>query len=297
MTLHLKAVGERYQHWNTSGVADGMVGGVYPTAIYYIPVNHTGFNGSRYWTYLNVPYADTGSSREQSTWMRFQQIECAGPNKGPPCKLIDWPMYWDTMWFARFPGANKSDTYHQSLITGSFNYSQPSGFYTALLEQRRFWDAELAAEGMMSLSLPSPSSTNGTYLKTQAVHSIVRSMITRQQKWHPRYGTRPGYGSDALHGLPDVFTSTVTAALEMGAMPYAKGVIDNQFKFYVRADGMMNQKGMALPASARVLTLLALYFSYSGGDNEAQALLLQHFDKAEALANWLLSRRCVACSY
>ena len=36
-----------------------------------------------------------------------------------------------------------------------------------------------------------------------------------------RYGTRPGYGSDALHGLPDVFTSTVTAALEMGAMPYA----------------------------------------------------------------------------
>ena len=83
------------RHWNVSGVGDGLVGGVLPTAIFYIPVNHTGFDGTRYWTYLNVPKADMGSSREQGTWMRLQQIECAGPDKKPPCKLLDWPMYWD----------------------------------------------------------------------------------------------------------------------------------------------------------------------------------------------------------
>ena len=38
-----------------------------------------------------------------------------------------------------------------------------AGFYAVLLENRRWWHAELAAEGMMDLSsLPSPSSTNGT---------------------------------------------------------------------------------------------------------------------------------------
>ena len=34
-------------------------------------------------------------------------------------------------------------------------------------------------------------------------------------------------------GLQEVFVSTATAALEVGAMPYAKGLIDNQFKYYV----------------------------------------------------------------
>jgi hypothetical protein len=121
-------------------------------------------------------------------------------------------------------------------------------------------------------------------------------------------GTRPGYGSDALHGMPDVFTSTATAALEMGAMLYAKGVIDNQFSYYVRengvvfdfrsnvtledvigsheasrrvnqwhsarvstfltgwhcklrpnTEGMVTHQGMAIPSTARMLTILALY--------------------------------------
>jgi hypothetical protein len=44
----------------------------------------------------------------------------------------------------------------------------------------------------MEMELPSPASTNGTYLKMQAIHSIVRSMITRQDTFHPRYGTTPG---------------------------------------------------------------------------------------------------------
>ena len=146
----------------------------------------------------------------------------------------------------------------------------------------------------MELSLSSSASTNGTYLKTQAVHSIVRSMISRQDKWHPRYGTTPGYGEDTLHGLPDVFTSTATAALEMGAMVYAKGVIDNQFQLYVRFDGMINHHGEQMPTSCRILTMLAQYYRYSRRDHD---FLLSHLDKAQALANWLAHRRKLSLDF
>ena len=154
-------------------------------------------------------------SPEQSILFRFQQIECAGPNKGPPCKMHGWPMYWDSYWYSRFPGANKTDTNKQTLVTGPINATSSSLFYSTLLESRNWWHNELANEGMMSLSsLPSPASTNGTWLKNQALHAIVRSMITRQNTWEPRYGVCPGYGSSSYHGLQDVFTTTATAASE-----------------------------------------------------------------------------------
>jgi hypothetical protein len=227
--VHNKAVGEPAQHWNTSGIADGLIGGVLPAAIYYIPIATDNVTDGtfRYWTYLNVPKPDTdecqGDSREVGVWVRYQQISCAGPEQKPPCKLHGKPLYWDSMAYAHFPGANASDTDHQTLITGPVHASKPVGFWANLLKLREWWDAQLDDEGMMHMSLPSPSSTNGTYLRTQAVHSIVRSMITRQAVWHPRYGTTPGFGADNLHGLPEIYTSTAMAALEMGAMKYAEG--------------------------------------------------------------------------
>ena len=51
-------------------------------------------------------------------------------------------------------------------------------------------------------------------------------------------------------------TSTVAAALEIGALPYAKGVAANYFEHYVRADGMLHLGAVALPATCRVLTTL-----------------------------------------
>ena len=39
----------------------------------------------------------------------------------------------------------------------------------------------------------------------------------------PRYGVLPGYGITMQNGFEDVFTSTAMAAVEWGAMPYAKG--------------------------------------------------------------------------
>jgi hypothetical protein len=59
----------------------------------------------------------------------------------------------------------------------------------------------------------------------------------------PRYGVRPGYGNVDNDGLLPVFIATATAALEWGAMPYASGVIGNQFSFYVRADGTIWHRG------------------------------------------------------
>eukprot|EP00966_Prymnesium_polylepis_P287589 6642131-Prymnesium_polylepis.1 len=241
-------------------------------------------NGSsrfRYWTYVAVPVADMGGSREQSVVFRFQQLECAGADKQPPCHLVDWPLYWDSYWFSRFPGANASDTARQTLRTGPREATSAATFYAVLLENRRWWDAELAAEGMMELSLPSPRSTNGTWLAMQATHAIVRSMITRQATWEPRYGVCPGYGAAEYNGHHDVFTTTATAALEAGAMLYAKGVIDYHFSYYVRHDGLVWYRAVAVPASARMLTILALYHGYSGGD---APFLLAHFDKAKALA-------------
>ena len=29
----------------------------------------------------------------------------------------------------------------------------------------------------------------------QATHALVKSMISREGTWHPRYGVSPGYGS------------------------------------------------------------------------------------------------------
>ena len=34
--------------------------------------------------------------------------------------------------------------------------------------------------------------------------ALVRSMVTRENKWHPRYGVRPGYGDISHDGLLSV---------------------------------------------------------------------------------------------
>ena len=107
---------------------------------------------------------------------RFQQIQCAGPAMKPPCTLATAPMYWDTYWYARFPGANASDTARQTLRTGPVAPSPAGGFYLTLLDNRRWWAAELAAEGMHALALPSPASTNGTWLALQAPRALCKHM-------------------------------------------------------------------------------------------------------------------------
>ena len=170
-----------------------------------------------------------------------------------------------------------------------------SGFYENLLVTRRYWRRTIADEGMAELSLPSAPgcATNGTWLAMQAVHSVVRSMISREDTWHGRYGVLPGYGISLQDGFQDTFTATVMGALEMGSMPYARGVIDNWLKYYVQANGGPTYRAEETAVQSRMLTLLALYVSYSDGTREqkaADAFLLSHFEKVKALADWLLFR-------
>ena len=78
-------------------------------------------------------------------------------------------------------------------------------------------------------------------------------------------------------------------------MPYAKGLIDHQFRNYIRYDGMINYRAEEVAQQARMLTILALYRSYSSATDDA--LLLAHFDKARAMAEWLMARRNASLEY
>ena len=49
--------------------------------------------------------------------------------------------------------------------------------------------------------------------------------------YYGRYGVLPGYGIAFQSGFQDTFTATATAALEYGAFPYARGVIDNWLRY------------------------------------------------------------------
>ena len=95
------------------------------------------------------------------------------------------------------------------------------------------------------------------------------------------------------NGFQDTFTTTAQAALEVGAMEWARGLIDNEFTHYIMADGMVRYRGEELPQSARMLTILALYSSYSGDT----AFMLGHFQKAKAVADFLAMRRSLTLGY
>ena len=109
----------------------------------------------------------------------------------------------------------------------------------------------------MTVQLPGGKQTNGTWLATQMTHNLIRGMITWHNTWGPRYvaisricipncsrmhphllcifsracvrsyGVLPGYGIAMQNGFEDVFTATVMAALEVGAMTYARGLVDH----------------------------------------------------------------------
>ena len=293
------AIGAPKQAYDEVNIGEALVGDVIPTAFFVLPMVDNGTSTFRYWTTFVVPVPDMTTNgqqnREQFQWTRYQQMECSGPEMKPPCKLITAPAYWNSYWFSRYPGANATDAAKETLRAGPVEAPSASGFYQLLLENRKWWGNELANEGMMNVSLPSPATTNGTWLATQATHAIVKSMITRESKWHPRGGLHPGYGYVKNNGLQDVFTATATAALEIGALPYAKGVIANQFRYYIRDDGMVwHQSSSQIPASARALTILALYHAYSDDDG---TFALQHFAKAKALAEMLISRRALSLQY
>ena len=205
------------QYINSSLMAEGLVGGHLPIVVFYYPVvagspylpkgsAAAAGDSSRYWTMVASPSPDMQGSREQTVWFRYQQIECASGAAGvdataQSCKLVGRAQYWDTYWWTRSPGSGSTDPARgPGAGPGPTNASSPSGFYRSLLENRRWWGKELAAEGMQELSLPSPRSTNGSHLVTQTQHNIINGMITWYDTWGPRYGVLPGYGIPLQNG-------------------------------------------------------------------------------------------------
>ena len=296
-----KPIVEPAQYLNSSAMADGLVGDFLPIVVFYYPVVANSpylpaslTRGGRrlYWTMLASPSPETNGSREQPVWFRFQQVACASSMGS--CELVGWPQYWDTYWWSRVPGANTT-----SPAAGPSAAASAGGFYKSLLANRKWWAAELQAEGMMALRLPAGTQTNGTQLATQMTHNLIRSMITWHNKWGPRYGVLPGYGIAMQNGFEDVFTATAMAALEVGAMAYARGLIDHQWRHIIRYDGMIRYRAEEVAQQAQMLTILALYHSYADSEVtvSSSSLLLEHFDKAKALAEWLLARRAESLTH
>lgn len=186
------AIKDFINYVNFTNMADGLVGGVTPNVIFYFPIipqNFSAWKGSRYWTMIASPVPDMEGGREQSVWFRFQQIVCAGKGmdssaagdgSDSSCKLKGAPQYYDTYWYSNSP-ANITNRWIRPEAMAN-----ASGFYNNMLAVQRYWDKTLEDEGMMQLSLPSTKANNGSWLITQAVHSIVRSMISRDDTWHGR---------------------------------------------------------------------------------------------------------------
>ena len=132
-------------------------------------------NANRYWTMVASGAPDMKGSREQTVWFRFQQIECAEGTdytNGKACKQVGQPQYWDTFWWTRFPGSGSGAA---PPSPSSADHPTASGFYQSLLENRKWWDNELANEGMMQLSLPDvKTATNGA-----CVRACVRACACR----------------------------------------------------------------------------------------------------------------------
>ena len=87
-------------------------------------------------------------------------------------------------------------------------------------------------------------------------------------------------------------------ALETGSNRYAEGVLQNWLTHYLRVEdnngvaySAVNYRGPEMPHHGRQLTLMALYYSYTG---DPSGLLLRHYDKIQGLVNLLRHLRSKA---
>ena len=64
-------------------------------------------------------------------------------------------------------------------------------------------------------------------------------------------------------------------------------MVSFRYDNYIRYDGEIVYRAEEVSQQARMLTILALYYSYSGRAAEDDAFMLTHFDKAKALADFL----------
>lgn len=169
----------------------------------------------------------------------------------------------------------------------------------------------------ITMNLPNAAeSTDGVALLDQAKHSLVLDMITRTRTWSPRYGVAPGYGLQlgANDGFQEIFTASMTAAVEWGLDDYAHGVLDNYLTHFMRRRGrLLVYRGLEMAQQGRMLTVIAKYWHYtaataaatsssSGGNGantrkeDAANLIVANFGKIQGAAGVLRERRAAALS-
>lgn len=169
----------------------------------------------------------------------------------------------------------------------------------------------------ITMNLPNAAeSTDGVALLDQAKHSLVLDMITRIRTWSPRYGVAPGYGLQlgANDGFQEIFTASMTAAVEWGLDDYAHGVLDNYLTHFMRRRGrLLVYRGLEMAQQGRMLAVIAKYWHYtaataattsssSGGNGantrkeDAANLIVANFGKIQGAAGVLRERRAAALS-
>ena len=220
-----------------------------------------------FWEMSVVPVA-SGTGREQPVFIRFLQVNAsaAAGDTSPGT------MYFDSYSF------NPSLDCKTDSLAGC---GDPAGYFTAVLDNHFFWQQTWEKEGRMSLSLPArPQDTDGALLAMQASHALVLDMITRIDTVWPRYGTEPGYGEPGIggDGFQEIFTSTMTAALEWGLYEYAHDVLDNWLSKFMGRSGFVMYRGLEMPQQARMLTVIAMYAQYT---DDSSGLLIKHLDKID----------------
>ena len=62
-------------------------------------------------------------------------------------------------------------------------------------------------------------------------------------------------------------------------------------------EGLITYRAEEIAQQARMLTILAKYYSYSEGNADDTAFMLKHFDKAKAIADLLMARRETSFQY
>lgn len=265
---------------NATAVHEGLLGGILPILIFVFPLEGASGVSPDRWEMTVVPdpneegfnvSSELPNNHEQVAYFRFLRV-IGGK--------VDQVQFFDT--YSYLPGGGD----------GSDESDAAELFYSALRTVNSYWKHTLFGDGAMEMELPGDA---GAVLRDQAFHSIIRDMLTREQRVWPRYGVCGdaggcAYGNPHSNGFQEIFTSSLAAAIEYGMGDWAREVTKNYLSHYLRAQGNVHYRGLEMAQTARSVTLLAHYY-HAFGDS---ATLLNHFDKINAQVLMLLKRRAAA---
>eukprot|EP01061_Rhynchopus_euleeides_P017949 TRINITY_DN29726_c0_g1_i2.p1 TRINITY_DN29726_c0_g1~~TRINITY_DN29726_c0_g1_i2.p1 ORF type:complete len:817 (+),score=278.40 TRINITY_DN29726_c0_g1_i2:64-2514(+) len=256
------------QEWSTGNgtIYEGLMGSSLLVLHFAYQVNAT-----VRWEMTIVPHDNTDGNREQPVHFRFARVSTASA-----APEVTKQVFFDTYSY------NPSAAAREEVATGR-------SFYDALVRHHGYWSGTWEAEQKMAITgVPTEAAQ---ILVDQSDHSLIRDMVTRSDSVWPRYGVcgDPGgcaYGGPHNNGFEETLTASVTAALEWGLHSYATGVLDNFMRYYARRHGLIHYRGVEMAQHARILTITAKYYAYTGNATMVTAFL----DKTKGICELLRER-------